>query len=42
MLDEAGFERIDGLIPYQYVEGPNHDQQEGKGIIYDKRLATGG
>ncbi|MBL1292287.1 MAG: hypothetical protein COB61_000270 [Thiotrichales bacterium] len=24
MLDEAGFERIDKLIPCQYVNGPNH------------------
>ena len=42
MLDEAGFERIDELIPCQYVNGPNHGKREGDGYVYDKRLDAGG
>jgi len=42
MLDEAGFERIDELIPCQYVNGPNHGKREDKGYVYDKRLDAGG
>ena len=38
MLDEAGFERIDELIPCQYVNGPNHGKREDNGYVYDKRL----
>ncbi len=42
VLDEAGLERIDELIPCQYVNGPNHGKREGKGYVYDKRLDAGG
>jgi hypothetical protein len=42
MLDEAGFDRIDELIPCQYDAGPNHGNREGNGYVYDKRLNAGG
>jgi len=42
MLDELGFNRIDELIPYQYIDGPEHGKREGKGHIYDKRLDADG
>jgi hypothetical protein len=42
MLDEAGFDRIDELIPCQYDVGPNHGNREGNGYVYDKRLNAGG
>ena len=41
-LDEAGFERIDELIPCQYVDGPDHGKRDDNGYIYDKRLDADG
>jgi len=35
MLDEAGFECIDELIPCQYVNGPNHGKREDVVIHLD-------
>jgi hypothetical protein len=42
MLDEPGFNRIDELIPYQYIDGPEHGKREDKGHIHDKRLDADG
>lgn len=42
MLDEAGFDRIDELIPSQYVDGPDHGKRDNQGYIYDKRLNADG
>ena len=41
-LDEAGFERIDELIPCQYLDGPDHGKRDDNGYIYDKRLDADG
>ena len=41
-LDEAGFERIDELIPCQYVDGPDHGKRDKHGYVYDKRLDADG
>ncbi len=42
MLDELGFNRIDELIPCQYVNGPGHGKREDTGYVYDKRLDANG
>ena len=42
VLDELGFDRIEALIPHQYVDGPDHGKREGKGLVYDKRLDADG
>ena len=31
-LDEFGFDRIDELIPCQYIDGPEHSKWEGTGV----------
>jgi len=41
-LDEVGSDRIDVLIPHEYVDGPNNGKREGKGFIYDKRIDAQG
>lgn len=41
-LDEAGFERIDTLIPCHYVNGPDHGKRDDNGYVYDKRLDADG
>jgi len=41
-LDEPGFNRIDELIPYQYVDGPDHGKRKDTGYIYDRRLDADG
>ena len=41
-LDEAGFERIDELIPCHYVDGPEHGKRDDNGFVYDKRLNANG
>jgi hypothetical protein len=41
-LDELGFDRIDELVPCQYINGPEHGKREGKGYVYDKRLDANG
>ncbi|MGB5338119.1 MAG: hypothetical protein WBO06_03380, partial [Gammaproteobacteria bacterium] len=40
--DEAGIERIDELIPCQYVDGPDHGKRDKHGYVYDKRLDADG
>lgn len=42
MLDGLGFDRIQSLIPHEYVDGPNHGKREDKGFIYDKRVDAHG
>lgn len=37
-IEELGFEKIDELIPHEYIDGPNHGKQEGRGFLYDKRI----
>jgi hypothetical protein len=41
-LDGLGFDRIQSLIPHEYVNGPNHGKWEGKGFLYDKRIDAHG
>jgi hypothetical protein len=42
ILDELGFNRIDELIPCQYINGPDHGKREDTGYVYDKRLDADG
>lgn len=42
IIDELGFEKIQELIPHEYVDGKDHGKKEGEGIIYDKRITAGG
>ncbi len=42
VLDEAGFDRIEELIPYHYIDGPDHGKRDKHGYLYDKRLAADG
>lgn len=42
VLDGLGFDRIQSLIPHEYVDGANHGKREGKGFIYDKRIDAKG
>ncbi|HED19083.1 MAG TPA: hypothetical protein ENI74_06220 [Gammaproteobacteria bacterium] len=41
-LDELGFERIDELIPCQFINGPEHGKREDTGYVYDKRPDANG
>lgn len=41
-LDELGFDRIDELVPCQYINGPEHGKREDTGYVYDKRLDANG
>jgi hypothetical protein len=42
ILDEAGSERMEALIPHRYVEGKNHGRREPRGTRWDLRLEAGG
>jgi len=42
VLDELGSDRIQTLIPHEYVDGPNHGKREDKGFVYDKRIDAHG
>ncbi len=42
VLDGLGFDRIQSLIPHEYVDGANHGKREGKGFIYDKHIDAQG
>jgi len=42
ILDELGFDKINSLIPHDYVDGVHHGKREGKGFIYDKRVNANG
>jgi hypothetical protein len=41
-IEEAGDSHIAHLVPREYVAGKNHGKREGRGSIYDKRVAAGG
>ncbi len=41
-LEEFGFDKINEMIPHQYVDGKNHGKREGKGTIFDMRIDAGG
>ncbi|WP_203434322.1 hypothetical protein [Nitrosococcus halophilus] len=41
-LKEWGFDKIQELIPYEYVGGPEHGKKEGQGRIWDLRVDAGG
>jgi hypothetical protein len=42
ILDETGSERLEALIPHQYVEGKNHGRRERRGTVLDLQLDAGG
>ena len=42
LLNELGFDQIEELIPYQYIDGPNHGKRDNHGFVYDKRLDADG
>jgi len=42
MLDELGLNRIDELIPCQYIDGPDHGKREDTGYVYDTQLDADG
>ena len=42
VLDGLSFDRIQSLIPHEYVDGANHGKREGKGFIYDKHVDAQG
>jgi PAS domain-containing protein len=41
-LEELGSDRIQALIPHEYVDGSNHGKREGRGFLYDKRIDANG
>lgn len=41
-VEEAGDKRMNRRIPSSYVEGPNHGEEEGDGVVWDFRLDAGG
>lgn len=41
-LEEVGSNKIDELIPHQYVDGKNHGKREGSGTIFDMRIDADG
>jgi hypothetical protein len=41
-LEEIGFDKINELIPHQYVDGKNHGKREDQGFIFDMRVDAGG
>ncbi len=41
-LEEFSFDKINGLIPHEYVEGKNHGKREGQGALFDMRINAGG
>ena len=41
-LEEFGFDKINEMIPHEYVDGKNHGKREGQGSIFDMRIDAGG
>ncbi|MEQ1559262.1 MAG: hypothetical protein ABL933_10065 [Methyloglobulus sp.] len=41
-LEEFGFDKINEMIPHQYVDGKNHGKREGQGFIFAMRVDAGG
>ena len=42
VVEDKGMQRIDTLIPHQYVEGKNHGKAEAAGFLWDMRIDAGG
>ena len=42
VLDEIGFDKLNELIPHEYVEGQDNGKREGKGTIWDTRIDAKG
>lgn len=42
MVDEWGSDKIGELIPYDFVDGPDHGKRENKGTLWDMRVDAGG
>lgn len=42
VVEDHGKERIDTLIPHQYVEGKNHGKAETGGYLWDMQVDAGG
>lgn len=42
VVDEAGTDKIDALIPHRYVEGEHHGKRDGKGFRWDMRVDADG
>ncbi len=42
LIDRLGKERINELIPYDFVHGKKHGKREGSGRVYDQRIDAGG
>ncbi|HEB56144.1 MAG TPA: hypothetical protein ENI98_07540 [Gammaproteobacteria bacterium] len=42
VIDEAGTERINELIPHDYIEGKNHGKQEQQGTLLDLQVDAAG
>lgn len=41
-LEEFGYDKINMLIPHEYVDGKNHGKREGQGSLFDMRIDAGG
>ncbi|MDO9104347.1 MAG: hypothetical protein Q7U57_05235 [Methylovulum sp.] len=41
-LEEFGFDKINGLISHEYVEGKNHGKRESQESLFDMRVDAGG
>ncbi len=41
-IDEAATDKIEALIPHQYIEGENHGKRDGGGILWDMRVDADG
>lgn len=41
-LEEVGSDKIEQLIPHDYVDGKNHGKREGSGTIFDMQIDAGG
>ncbi|VAX12619.1 hypothetical protein MNBD_GAMMA24-689 [hydrothermal vent metagenome] len=42
VIDETGTERINQLIPHDYIEGKNHGKQEQQGTLFDLHVDAAG
>ncbi|GMQ88475.1 MAG: hypothetical protein BMS9Abin08_1725 [Gammaproteobacteria bacterium] len=42
VMDETGTERINELIPHDYIEGKNHGKQERQGTVFDLQVDAAG
>ena len=42
VAEEVGFDKIQEMIPHEYVNGKNHGKREGKGTLFDLKLMANG